>query len=141
MSASIGAATSNSRPELISATYRRLRRLGFDHPEAANLTALTNGFAIDSQPWKVRELTRLLFLRALARTRGEWSGAEDRASSQVGGGWRVSGRTPRYLDQSDGRITLLTLFQAAAGPAATQDRLAPRARPPQAWREARREGG
>jgi len=142
MPASIGAAMSGSRPELISATYRRLRRMGFDDAEAANLTALTNGFAVGSQPWKVRELTRLLFLRALARTRGEWSGAEDRASSHVGGGWRVSGRTPRYLDQSDGRITLLTLFHAAAGPAATLDRLAPRAlHPPSAWREARREGG
>jgi hypothetical protein len=116
--------------------------MGFDDPEATNLTALMNGFAVGSQPWKVRELTRLLFLRALARTRGEWSGAEDRASSQVEGGWRVPGRTPRYLDQSDGRITLLTLFQAAAGPAATVDRLAPRAlRPPQTWRESPREGG
>jgi hypothetical protein len=116
--------------------------LGFDDPEAANLTALTNGFAIGCQPWKVGEIARLLFLRALARTRGEWSGAEDRASSQVGGGWRVPGRTPRYLDQSDGRITLLTLFRAAAGPAATLDRLAPRGmHPPGASHETRREGG
>jgi L,D-peptidoglycan transpeptidase YkuD (ErfK/YbiS/YcfS/YnhG family) len=116
--------------------------MGFDDAEAANLTALTNGFAIGSQPWRVRELTRLLFLRALARTRGEWSGAEDHASSHVGGGGRVPGRTPRDLDQSDGRITLLTLFHAAAGPAATLDRLAPRAlHPPSAWREAPREGG
>jgi hypothetical protein len=116
--------------------------MGFDDAEAANLTALTNGFAIGSQPWRVRELTRLLFLRALARTRGEWSGAEDHASSHVGGGWRVPARTPRHPDQSDGRITLLSLFQAAAGRAATLDRLAPRVlRPPSASPEARREGG
>jgi hypothetical protein len=116
--------------------------MGFDDAEAANLTALANGFAIGSQPWKVRELTRLLFLRSLVRTRGEWSGAEDHASSHVGGGGRVPGRTPRYLDQSDGRITLLTLFQAAAGRATTLDRLAPRElRPPSASPEARREGG
>ena len=142
MSASFGPATSGSRPELISATYRRLRRMGFDDAEAANLTALANGLAIDFQPWKIRELTRLLFLRALAHTRGEWSGADDRASSQVGAGWRVPGQTPHYLDQSDGRITLLSLFQAAAGRAATLDRVAPRAlRPPSPSRDVHREGG
>ena len=141
MSASFGAATLGSRPEPLTATYRRLRQLGFDDPAAANLTALRSGVPIDSQPWKVRELTHLLFLRELASRRGEWTGTEDRAT-YVDDGWRVRGRVPRYLDQSDGRITLLTLFQAAAGSAATLDRLAPRAlRPPSASPEPRREGG
>jgi hypothetical protein len=103
MSTSNGTATSGSQPELISATYRRLSRMGFDDAEAANLTALANGFATGSQPWKVRELTRLLFLRALARTRGQWSGAEDRASSQVGRGWRVPpGRLATWISPTAG---------------------------------------
>lgn len=86
MSASFGAATSESRPELIHATYRRLRQLGFDDPVAANLTAFGSGFLIGTQPWKVRELTHLLFLRELASTRGEWTGAQDRALTNVDDG-------------------------------------------------------
>lgn len=141
MSASFGAATLGSRPEPLSAAYRRLRHLGFDDPAAANLTALRSGVPIGSQPWKVRELTHLLFLRELASTRGEWTGTEDRATS-IDDGWRVDGRVPRWLDQSDGPITLLTLFQAAASSAATLNHLAPRAlRPPSASPEPRREGG
>ena len=133
MSASIGAASFGSRPELISATYRRLRRLGFGEPEAANLTALKSGFLISSQPWTVRELTRLLFLRELARGRGEWSGVEDRAdtidstslSAAVGRAPAAGDRAsapPRWLAHrddiapSDGRVTLLTLFRAIASP-------------------------
>jgi hypothetical protein len=142
MPALLRAATSGTRRDLLSATYWRLRRMGFEDPAAANLTALGSGFSIGSQPWKVRELARLLFLRELASGRGEWSGAEDRASTHVGDGWRVPGQTPRYPDQSDGPITLLSLFQAAAGSAATLDRLAPGAlHSPGAWREAHREGG
>ena len=141
MSASFGAATLGSRPEPLSAAYRRLRQLGFDDPAAANLTALRSGVPIGSQPWKVRELAHLLFLRELANTRGEWNGTDDRATNVVEG-WRIRRRMPRYLDESDGRITLLTLFQAAAGSAATLDHPAPRAlRPPSASPETRREGG
>jgi hypothetical protein len=141
MSASIGAATSGSRPELVTATYRRFQQLGFDDPEAANLAAIKSGFPVGSRPWKVRELAHLLFLRDLASARGEWSGAGDRASTHVGDGWRLPARTARYTDQADSRITLLTLFQAAAGSTATLDRIAPRAlRPPRDLRHDRREG-
>ncbi len=99
MTATIEPATSGSRPEPISATYRRLRRMDFGDPEAANLTAYVSGIAIGAVPWTVRELTHLLFLRELAFTRGEWSGADDcpgpsaekpaSAPSEQGGG-RVS---------------------------------------------------
>ena len=40
----------------ITATYRRLRILGFDECEAGNLTAYINGVAVGPQPWTVREL-------------------------------------------------------------------------------------
>jgi hypothetical protein len=137
MSASFG-----SQPERLTAAYRRLRRLGFDDPAVADLTAVRSGFAIGSQPWRVRELTYLLFLRDLAGTRGEWSGAEDRASNRIGDRWRLPARAPRYLDTSDGSITLLTLFQAAASRPATLDRLAPMPlRLPSASPEPPREGG
>jgi hypothetical protein len=52
--------------------------MDFGDPEAANLTAYVSGIAIGAVPWTVRELTHLLFLRELALTRGEWSGADDR---------------------------------------------------------------
>jgi hypothetical protein len=87
MTPAIGAATSGSRPELISAMYRRLRRLGFDDPEAANLTALTNGFGITSQPWRIRELTHLLFLRELRRVGRRWSDADDPSSAATRPSW------------------------------------------------------
>ena len=142
MTATVGPAGSDRQREPILTACRRIRRSGFTDGEAANLVALVNGLAIGSQPWRVRELTRLLFLRELASTRGEWTGTEDRASINVEDGWRVRGRVPRDLDQSDGPITLLALLQAAAGPAATLDRLAPRSsRPPGASAEARRDGG
>ncbi len=66
MTATIGAAIFGSRPELITATYRAPAD-GLRESEAANLTALKNGFLITSQPWTVREQARLLFLRELAR--------------------------------------------------------------------------
>jgi hypothetical protein len=84
MTATIGAATSGSRPELISATYRRLGRMGFDDPEAANLTALKNGFGITSQPWTVREVTYLLFVRESCRLARRWSDADDRVNCPDG---------------------------------------------------------
>jgi hypothetical protein len=113
MTATDMVAISGSRPELMSATYRRLRRMGFDDPEAANLTALTDGFRITSQPWTIRELTHLLFLRELARARGAWSGYDDRASADVGDGWRIPGRATRYLNQPDGPVTLQSPINGA----------------------------
>lgn len=142
MTTTVSMAGSDRQREPILTTCRRVRRGGFSDGEAANLVALANGLAIGSQPWRVRELSHLLFLRELASTRGEWTGADDRAPTGAEDGWRVPGRVPRWLDQSDGPITLLTLFQAAAGSAATLDHLAPRAlRPPSASSEPRREGG
>ncbi len=115
MTATTVAATCGSRPELISATYRRLRRVGFEDPEAANLTAFMIGLPIRSQPWKVRELTRLLFVRELARQSGEWSGGEDRASTDGVDRWPIPGSAPRDPTQSDGRITLQSLLQETLG--------------------------
>jgi len=120
MTATHGLATSASRPELISVTYRRLRRVGFDDPEAANITAFTDGFRITSQPWTIWELTHLLFLREIDRARGEWSGADDRESTHFDDGWRLHGRTPWDVAQSDGRVTPQSLINDApyrAGPA------------------------
>lgn len=148
MTATIGAATSGSRPELISATYRRLRRMGFDDPEAANLTALKNGFGITSQPWTVRELTHLLFVHESRRVGRRWSDAEDRVDCSDG--TRVpapvngapaptvedrasvpaaQSRHRDNVDQAHGAVTLLTLFRSMAGPNATLDLLRPSAPP------------
>jgi len=77
MTATFGGATHGSRPELVTATYRRLRRMGFEDPEAANLTALRNGVGITAQPWTVRERAHLLFLCELHRTGRQWSDADD----------------------------------------------------------------
>lgn len=70
-------AVSHSRREPIGAAYQRLRRLGLDDAQAANLTALTYGIRICPQPWTVRELAHLLFLRD-GRRNGRWSDASDR---------------------------------------------------------------
>jgi hypothetical protein len=77
MTATDAVRTSGSRPELISVTYRRMRRMGFDAAEAGNITALKNGFGITSQPWTVRELAHLLFLRESHRV-GRWCWDADR---------------------------------------------------------------
>jgi hypothetical protein len=128
MTATDGVATSGSRPELISATYRRLQRMGFGDPEAANLTALKNGVAICTEPWTVRELTHLLFLRTLHGAGGRWSDSDDRVDSAL----LVRGRAsipagqskPRaHNHQANGAVTLLTLFRSVAGPNATSDPL------------------
>ena len=137
-----GPASSGSRPELISVTYRRLRCMDFDDAEAANLTALKNGFGITSQPWAVRELTHLLFLRHLRRGSGRWTDLDDRADTRdrtsVPSVVRrtpaqaISGGAPAPFVQwnrgddsepTDGRITLLTLFRSIAGPDATLDHI------------------
>jgi hypothetical protein len=84
MTAAVGTATSDSPPELASTTYRRLQRMGFADPEAMNLTALRHGLGICRQPWSVRELTHLLFMRALRRSGQRWSDADDRRAELIG---------------------------------------------------------
>ncbi|MGH2446632.1 MAG: hypothetical protein ACRDGD_11445 [Candidatus Limnocylindria bacterium] len=128
MTATIGVEIRRSRPELISVTYGHLRRMGFDEPEAANLTALKNGFEITSQPWTVRELTHLLFLRALGRA-GRWSSdADDRVDSALPARGRASGPAMRSrlradANQADGAVRLRTPFRSVVGRNATSDLL------------------
>ena len=47
------------------ATYRNLLMRGLAPEEAANLTAFLCGIHVESQPWKLDEVNRLLFLREL----------------------------------------------------------------------------
>ena len=47
------------------ATYRTLLLRGLSPEEAANLTAFLCGIHVESQPWKLDEVNRLLFLREL----------------------------------------------------------------------------
>jgi hypothetical protein len=47
------------------ATYRNLLLRGLAPEEAANLTAYLCGIQLGSQPWKLDEVNRLLFLREL----------------------------------------------------------------------------
>lgn len=55
------------RPDLGPAAlvYRRLRICGLSAAEAANLTARLEGLAINRQPWTIREVEHLRFLRSL----------------------------------------------------------------------------
>jgi hypothetical protein len=48
-------------------TYRELVSRGLEASEAANLTAFINGLAVVEQPWKINELSHVLFLRELYR--------------------------------------------------------------------------
>jgi hypothetical protein len=59
-------------------TYRELVSRGLEASEAANLTAFINGLAVVGQPWKINELSHVLFLRELCRLGrfGETDGAE-----------------------------------------------------------------
>jgi hypothetical protein len=158
MTANLGFATSGSQPQLISATYRRLQRLGFEDAEAANLSALKNGFAICSRPWAVIELTHLLFLRETCSTGRRWSQADDRAdiaerttlsaileraSAADGASASPAGSPhPENAVQSNSPVTLLTLLRAMAGPDATLDFRRPGAAPRfDATGDANREGG
>jgi hypothetical protein len=102
--------------------------MGFDGPEAGNLTALKNGFQVASQSWTIRELARLLFLRELIRAHGVWSGADDRSNRESSEEWRVPQRRDWDIDQPDGRVTLLSLFRGIAGPTAKLDALVPKRR-------------
>jgi hypothetical protein len=47
------------------ATYRTLLLRGLAPEEAANLTAFLCGIHVETQPWKLDEVNRLLFLREL----------------------------------------------------------------------------
>lgn len=115
----------DARPELITVHYRRLRRLGFGAPEAANLVALRHGLRIGSRPWTIGELTHLHFLRTLRRSGRCWLDADRRVAGDLAEGWRLP-PPPRWYDEpSDGRITLESLFRAVAGPTARLDALAP----------------
>jgi hypothetical protein len=61
-----------------TSTYRELVSRGLDANEAANLTGFINGLAVVGQPWKINELSHVLFLRELCRLGrfGETDGAE-----------------------------------------------------------------
>jgi hypothetical protein len=128
----------------LSATYHRLRVLGFDESEAGNLTAYLSGIPLCAVSWTVREVAHLIFLRELRRVSRRWSDAEDRADSadrtpasaiaqrvpasgfDDGAPASAGPSTPRGgADRSDGRVTLLTLFRSMAGPNATFDLLRP----------------
>lgn len=113
------------RGEKISTTYHRLRILGFDEREAGNLTAYVNGIAIGPQPWTVRELTNLLFLREMNRAGRRSSNAEDRAA--IGDDRRLPiGESKLWdADSSDGRVTLLSHFRGMSGPGANIEHRAP----------------
>jgi hypothetical protein len=50
------------------ATYRTLLLRGLAPEEAANLTAYLCGIQLGSQPWKLDEVNRILFLRELHGT-------------------------------------------------------------------------
>lgn len=59
------------------ATFRMLLLRGLTPDEAANLTAFLCGIPVTEQHWKLAEINRLLFVRALARAGrfGERDGA------------------------------------------------------------------
>lgn len=54
--------------ETVAMTYRRLRTVGLEAPEAASLTARLRGLPTVPGGWKVEEIERLLFVRELVRT-------------------------------------------------------------------------
>ena len=68
--------TSVTRPSARSA-YRLLLARGFASGEAGNLTAMTAGIPIVTEPWTAREVGHLVFLRTL-REAGTW-GPDDGA--------------------------------------------------------------
>jgi hypothetical protein len=51
-----------------TATYRDLVVRGFASGEAANLTAYLNELPIEDQPWTLRQVNAVLFLRRLRET-------------------------------------------------------------------------
>ena len=76
-----GSVATSAQPSPASpatSTYRELISRGLEPSEAANLTAFLNGLAVVEQPWKINELSHVLFLRELRRLGrfGETDGAE-----------------------------------------------------------------
>ena len=118
------AAAPADRQVKISSMYRHLRILGFDEREAGNLTAYANGIAICPQPWTVREVTHLVFLREMNRVR-HWSNADDRAAIGDDRGTPISRPNLRDAGSSDSRVTLQSLFRGISGAGANLERLAP----------------
>jgi hypothetical protein len=53
---------------LTRTTYRSLLQRGLAPDEASNLTAFLCGIPVGTQQWKIGEVNRLLFLRALHET-------------------------------------------------------------------------
>jgi hypothetical protein len=64
-------------PTTTRVTYRMLVLRGLAPDEAANLTAFLSGIPVTEHHWKLNEVNRLLFIRALARSGrfGERDGA------------------------------------------------------------------
>ena len=54
--------------DTVGTTYRRLRMAGLSAREAGTLTAHLTGLPIVPGGWRVAEIERLLFTRALVRT-------------------------------------------------------------------------
>ena len=66
-----------------TATYRDLVIRGFASTEAANLTAYLHDLPIEEQPWTLRQVNAVLFLRKLRET-GQF-GANDGGRSPFAG--------------------------------------------------------
>jgi hypothetical protein len=75
---SVATSTHPSAASPARSTYRELVSRGLEANEAANLTAFINGLAMVGQPWKINELSHVLFLRELYRLGrfGKSDGAE-----------------------------------------------------------------
>ena len=65
-----------------TATYRDLVTRGFASGEAANLTAYLNDLPIEEQPWTLRQVNAVVFLRKL-RESGQF-GSNDGGRSPFG---------------------------------------------------------
>jgi hypothetical protein len=62
MNASAQTTGTTPRP---AAAYRQLMMRGLAPDEAANVTAVMRGLPVRATPWTVREISHLLFLRAM----------------------------------------------------------------------------
>ncbi len=63
--------TSIAPPVAAGEAYRDLITRGLAPHEAANITAVLAGIPIVAQPWSLREVNHLVFLRTLRET-GHW---------------------------------------------------------------------